>query len=87
MFLLRCDDINIGGLSLRGSESEKIEEILFNLVCRKNCKFYKAGVNEKDREKYQCGAYLGLKKMLMEGKITVDNIQKLLKKITGQERG
>lgn len=72
---------------MRGSESEKIEEILFNLVCRKNCKFYKAGVNEKDREKYQCGAYLGLKKMLMEGKITVDNLQKLLKKITGQERG
>jgi len=72
---------------LRGSESEKIEEILFNLVCRKNCKFYKAGVNEKDREKYQCGAYLGLKKMLIEGKITVDNLQKLLKNITGQEMG
>lgn len=72
---------------MRGSESEKIEEILFSLVCRKNCKFYKAGVNEKDREKYQCGAYLGLKKMLMEGKITVENLQKLFKNTTGQERG
>ncbi len=70
---------------MQGSESEKIEEILFNLVCRKNCKFYKASVNEKDRGKYQCGAYLGLKKMLIDGKITVDNLQKLLKNITCQE--
>ena len=72
---------------MRGSESEKIEEILFDLICRKNCKFYKAGVNEEDREKYQCGAYLGLKKMLMEGKVTLGNIQKLLKNVTSKEIG
>ena len=63
-----------------------IDELLLNLVCRNTCKFYKANVNEKNREKYQCGAYLGLKKMLKEGNINEETLKELLKKITQREK-
>jgi len=66
---------------------DEIDELLLNLVCRNICKFYKAGVNEENREKYQCGAYLGLKKMLKEGDITTEQLKGLIKNMTKQETG
>lgn len=58
---------------------DEIDEILLNLVCRGVCSFYKEGVHEKNWEKYQCGAYIGLKKMLKEGGLTREELEELLK--------
>ncbi len=60
---------------------DEIDEILINLICRGACKFYKEGPHEKNLEKYQCGAYLGLKKMLKQGNITREKLEELLRDI------
>ncbi|MGQ9720988.1 MAG: hypothetical protein ACUVXA_06645 [Candidatus Jordarchaeum sp.] len=60
---------------------DEIDEILLNLVCRGACAFYKEDTHEKNWEKYQCGAYLGLKKMLKEKKLTKEQLEKLLKEL------
>ena len=66
-----------GGLTLSEYKFDEYDKILLNLVCRGVCKFYQAGTHEKNWGKYQCGAYLGLKKMLKEEKITINELEEL----------
>jgi len=56
-----------GGLTLSEYKFDEYDKILLNLVCRGVCKFYQAGTHEKNWGKYQCGAYLGLKKNAQRG--------------------
>lgn len=59
-------------------ELDECDEILLEIVCRRACKFYKHG-QEENEEDFRCGAYLIFKKMLKEGDITKEELEKIYK--------
>ncbi len=66
------------------SELDEYDEILLEIVCRGACKFYKQG-QEEDEEDFRCGAYIIFKKMLKEGNITRDELEKTYRNIVKKD--
>jgi hypothetical protein len=63
------------------SKLDKYDEILIEILCRRACRFYKPKQEEKE-EDFRCGAYLIFKKMLKQGDINKENLEKTYKTIT-----
>ncbi len=55
------------------SKEKDIRKLLYDIVCRPHCRFYKEG-QEDDPEESECAAWEVLSKQIMEGTLTVDEL-------------
>ncbi|MEM3593444.1 MAG: hypothetical protein QXS27_01810, partial [Candidatus Jordarchaeaceae archaeon] len=55
-------------------------KVLIEIICKHSCRFYKQNQEEKE-EDFRCGAYLVIKEMLKEGKITDKQIQEIYRSV------
>ena len=53
---------------------DELDVELLEVICRQKCKFYKEGQEEREKE-YQCGAYKILKKMIIDGQLTLEELK------------
>ena len=63
------------------SKLDEYDEKLLKILCRDACRFYKPN-QEKKEEDFRCAAYLILKKILKEGNINEETLEKIYKTIT-----
>ncbi len=59
---------------------DKYDKVLIEIVCKHSCRFYKQNQEEKE-EDFRCGAYLVIKEMLKEGKITDKQIREIYRSV------
>ena len=55
------------------TKEKDIRKLLYDIVCRFHCRFYKEG-QEEDPEESECAALEVLNKQLMEGTLKVDEL-------------